>query len=170
MSIVVTFRTLVVLLAGLVTLLGAGAAGAQAYPAKQVRLILPFPPGGPTDMLGRAIAQKLGEQIGQTVVADNRPGAGGNLGIELAAKSPPDGYTMVLTSSVIALAPALYAKLNYQQKDLAPISLVAEIKNVILVHPAVPAKSIRISSPLMVRAIFSVMGVSIRPSVLSSLW
>jgi tripartite-type tricarboxylate transporter receptor subunit TctC len=143
MSVVVTFRTLVVLLAGLVTLLGAGAAGAQAYPAKQVRLILPFPPGGPTDLLGRAIAQKLGEQIGQTVVADNRPGAGGNLGIELAAKSPPDGYTMVLTSSVIALAPALYAKLNYQQKDLAPISLVAEIKNVILVHPAVPAKSIK---------------------------
>src|SRR5688500_14771240 len=79
---------------------------AQTYPAKPVRLILPFPPGGPTDILGRTIAQKLTEQMGQQVVADNRPGAGGNLGLELAAKSPPDGYTIVLTSSVIALAPA----------------------------------------------------------------
>jgi len=136
-------RSLVVLCVGAVTMLGAGAAGAQAYPVKQVRLILPFPPGGPTDLLGRAIAQKLTEQMGQTVVADNRPGAGGNLGIELGAKSPPDGYTMVLTSSVIALAPALYAKLNYQQKDLAPLSLVAEIKNVLVVHPSVPAKSVK---------------------------
>jgi len=142
MVVVVTFRTLVVLFAGLVTL-GAGAVCAQPYPTKQVRLILPFPPGGPTDLLGRAIAQKLGEQMGQNVVPDNRPGAGGNLGIELAAKSPPDGYTMVLTSSVIALAPALYAKLNYQQKDLAPISLAAEIKNVLVVHPSVPAKSVK---------------------------
>ncbi len=131
------------LCAGLLSVLGAGPAAGQTYPVRQVRMILPFPPGGPTDLLGRAIAQKLTEQMGQTVVADNRPGAGGNLGIELAAKSPPDGYTMVLTSSVIALAPALYAKLNYQQKDLAPISLAAEIKNVVLVHPAVPARSIK---------------------------
>jgi tripartite-type tricarboxylate transporter receptor subunit TctC len=115
----------------------------QAYPSKTVRLILPFPPGGPTDLLGRTIAQKLTEQMGQQVVADNRPGAGGNLGLELAAKSPPDGYTMVLTSSVIALAPALYAKLNYQQKDLAPLSLVAEIRNILLVHPSVPARSVK---------------------------
>jgi tripartite-type tricarboxylate transporter receptor subunit TctC len=77
------------------------------------------------------------------VLPDNRPGAGGNLGLELAAKSPPDGHTIVLTSSVIALAPALYAKLNYQQKDLAPISLVAEIRNVLLVHPSVPARSVK---------------------------
>jgi tripartite-type tricarboxylate transporter receptor subunit TctC len=116
---------------------------AQAYPVKPVRLVLPFPPGGPTDLLGRTIAQKLGEQMGQQVVPENRPGAGGNVGLELAAKSPPDGYTMVLTSSVIALAPALYAKLNYKQSDLAPLSLVAEIRNILLVHPSVPAKNIK---------------------------
>ena len=116
---------------------------AQAFPAKTVRLVLPFPPGGPTDLLGRSIAQKLSEQMGQQVVPENRPGAGGNLGLELAAKSPPDGYTMVLTSSVIALAPALYAKLNYKQSDLAPLSLVAEIRNILLVHPSVPAKNVK---------------------------
>ena len=121
----------------------AAAVLAQAYPAKAVRLILPFPPGGPTDLLGRAIAQKLSEQFGHQVVPENRPGAGGNLGLEVAAKSPPDGYTMVLTSSVIALAPALYAKLNYRQSDLAPISLVAEIRNILLVHPSVPAKNVK---------------------------
>lgn len=119
------------------------AALAQPFPSKTVRLILPFPPGGPTDLLGRSIAQKLTDQMGQQVVADNRPGAGGNLGLEVAAKSAPDGHTIVLSSSVFALAPALYAKLNYQQSDLAPVSLVAEIRNVLLVHPAVPAKSVR---------------------------
>lgn len=116
---------------------------AQPFPSKTVRLVLPFPPGGPTDLLGRSIAQKLSEQMGQQVLPDNRPGAGGNLGLELASKSPPDGYTIVLSSSLFALAPALYAKLNYQQKDLAPISLVAEIRNVLLVHPSVPAKSVK---------------------------
>jgi tripartite-type tricarboxylate transporter receptor subunit TctC len=119
------------------------AAQAQAFPSKAMRLVLPFPPGGPTDLLGRALAQKLGEQMGQTMVADNRPGAGGNVGIELAAKAPPDGHTMVLVSSVISIAPSLYAKLNYEQKDLAPVSLVAEMRNVILVHPSVPAKNFK---------------------------
>jgi len=117
---------------------------AQAYPAKPVRLILPFPPGGPTDLLGRAVAQKLSDQIGQPVVADNRPGAGGNLGLEVAAKSPPDGYTIVLSSPLIALGPLLYSKLNYDPfKELAPISLVAVIQNVLLVHPSVPAKTLK---------------------------
>ena len=123
--------------------LAPSAALAQAFPAKTVRLILPFPPGGPTDLLGRSIAQKLSEQFGHQVVPENRPGAGGNLGLEVAAKSPPDGYTIVLTSSVITLAPALYAKLNYKQSDLAPISLVAEIRNILLVHPSVPAKNVK---------------------------
>src|SRR5262245_36820947 len=122
--------------------IGAPIAGAQNFPSKPMRLVLPFPAGGPTDLLGRAIAQKMGEQMGQTMVADNRPGAGGNLGIEVAAKSPPDGHTSVLVSSVISIAPSLYPKLNYEQKDLAPISLVAEIRNVIQVHPSVPAKTL----------------------------
>jgi tripartite-type tricarboxylate transporter receptor subunit TctC len=115
----------------------------QAFPSKPMRLILPFPPGGPTDLLGRALAQKLGEQMGQTMVADNRPGAGGNLGIELAAKSPPDGHSLVLVSSVISIAPSLYAKLNYEQKDLTPVSLVAEMRNVVLIHPSVPVKNFK---------------------------
>ena len=123
--------------------LGSSVALAQAYPARTIRMILPFPPGGPTDLLGRAIAQKLSEQIGHPVVADNRPGAGGNLGLELAAKSPPDGYTIALSSSIIALAHSLYKKLNYEQKDLAAVALVAEIRNVILVHPSVPAHSVK---------------------------
>lgn len=119
------------------------AAQAQSFPSKSMRLVLPFPPGGPTDLLGRALAQRLGEQMGQTMVADNRPGAGGNVGIEVAAKSPPDGHTIVLVSSVIAIAPSLYAKLNYEQKDLAPISLAAEMRNALLVHPSVPAKNLK---------------------------
>lgn len=114
------------------------------YPSKQVRFILPFPPGGPTDIVGRAIGQKLSDQIGQPVVSDNRPGAGGNLGAELAAKSPPDGYTIVLCAPSIAISPSLYKKLNYDPvKDLAPITLVASIPNVLLVHPSVPARSLK---------------------------
>jgi tripartite-type tricarboxylate transporter receptor subunit TctC len=116
---------------------------AQQYPTKPVRMILPFPPGGPTDILGRSLSQKLGEQLGQQVVSENRPGAGGNLGLEVAAKSVPDGYTIALTSSLIAISPALYAKLGYRQSDLVPISLIAEIRNVLLVHPSVPAKSVK---------------------------
>jgi len=134
-------RSCVICLAAVMAAALAPQASAQQYPSRAVRFILPFPPGGPTDILGRTLSQKLSEQMGQQVVTDNRPGAGGNLGLELTAKSPPDGYTIVLSSSIIAISPSLYSKLNYQQKDLAPISLVAEIRNVILVHPSVPAKS-----------------------------
>ena len=121
----------------------AGSAIAQAFPAKPLRLILPFPPGGPSDILGRALAQKLTEQMGQTVINDNRPGAGGNLGLELTSKAAPDGYTLVLSSPLISLSPSLYSKLNYEQKDLAPVALVALIQNVVLVHPSVPAKNLK---------------------------
>ena len=119
-------------------------AAAQNYPVKPVRLILTFPPGGPSDILGRALSQKLGEQMGQQVITDNRPGAGGNLGLELTAKAAPDGYTLVLSSPLISISPSLYSKLNYDpQKDLAPVSLVAQIQNVLLVHPSVPAKNLK---------------------------
>ena len=121
-----------------------GAALAQAYPTKTIRLILPFPPGGPTDLIGRMVAQKLSAQVAQSVVADNRPGASGNLGLELTAKSPPDGYTIVLSSPVISLGPWLYSKLNYDpNKDLAPISLVGAVRNVLVVHPSVPARTLK---------------------------
>jgi len=120
------------------------AALAQAYPSKPIRMILPFPPGGPTDILGRAISQKLSEQIGQPVVPENRPGAGGNLGLELAAKASPDGYTIVLIGPPLAISPSLYAKLNYDAiRDFAPISLVGAVQNIIVVHNSVPAKTLK---------------------------
>ncbi len=119
-------------------------AHAQAYPSKPLRLILPFPPSGGTDTLGRGIAQTLSAQIGQQVVADNRPGAGGNLGLELAAKAPPDGYTMVLSSPLIAISPMLFTKLNYDpERDLAPVTRIALVRKVLAVHPAVPVKSMK---------------------------
>ena len=119
-------------------------ASAQLYPSKAIRLILPFPPGGPTDIVGRLTGQKLSEQVGQSVVADSRPGASGNIGLELASKAPPDGYTIVLSSPVIALSRHLYGKLNYDPiKDLAPIALVGAVRNVLVVHPSVPAKTVK---------------------------
>jgi tripartite-type tricarboxylate transporter receptor subunit TctC len=132
-------------LAGCVVgLVAAGPAWAQSYPVRPIRLILPFPPGGPTDITGRAIAQKLGEQLGQSVIPDNRPGAAGNIGLELAAKAPPDGYTIVLTAPPIAISPSLYKKLNYNaQKELAPITLVAEIQNIVVAHNSVPVKNLK---------------------------
>ena len=116
---------------------------AQAYPTKPIRLILPFPPGGPTDIAGRAIAQKLSEQLEQPVIADNRPGATSNLGLELAAKSPPDGYTIVLTPPSISLSPSMYKKLNYDAlRDFQPLTLVANMYYVMAVHNSVPAKNL----------------------------
>jgi tripartite-type tricarboxylate transporter receptor subunit TctC len=124
----------------------AGAAQAQQapYPSKQIRLILPFAPGGPSDIVGRVLSQKLSEQMGQQVVTDNRAGAGGNLGLEIAAKASPDGYTLLVVSPTLAISPSLYKKLNYDpQKDFAPISTVANIPNVMLVHNSVPAKTVK---------------------------
>jgi tripartite-type tricarboxylate transporter receptor subunit TctC len=132
------------MLAIAVCMLAAGAALAQAYPAKSIRMIMPFPPGGPTDIVGRLVAAKVSEQIGQSVVADSRPGASGNVGLEIASKSPPDGYTIVLSSPVIALSPLLYGKLNYDPwKDLAPIALVGAVRNVFVIHPSVPAETLK---------------------------
>jgi tripartite-type tricarboxylate transporter receptor subunit TctC len=117
---------------------------AQAYPSKPIRMILPFPPGGPTDITGRTIAQKLTEQLGQPVVPENRPGAAGNLGLEMGAKAPPDGYAITLTAPPVAVSPSLYKKLNYNAlTDFAPVSLVAAIQNIMVVHNSVPAKNIK---------------------------
>jgi tripartite-type tricarboxylate transporter receptor subunit TctC len=124
--------------------LAGGTVLAQAYPSKAIRMIMPFPPGGPTDIVGRLVAAKLAEQIGQPVVADARPGASGNVGLEIASKAPPDGYTIVLSSPVIALSPLLYTKLNYDpHKDFAPIALVGAVRNLLAVHPSVPAKTLQ---------------------------
>ncbi len=122
----------------------AAAAGAQGYPSKPIRLLLPFPPGAPSDIVGRVIAQKLAEQLGQNVVPDNRAGAGGNLAFGQLAKSPPDGHMLAITSPSIAISPALYAKLPFDAlRDFAPVARIATIENVLVVHPSVPAKSLR---------------------------
>ena len=123
---------------------GAGTAFAQAYPAKPIRLILPFPPGAPNDMVGRALGQKLSEQLGANVVPDNRAGAGGNVGIAAAAKSPPDGYTLLLSTPGISISPSLYSKLGYDSaRDFVPVARVTAIPNVMVVHPSVPAKTLK---------------------------
>src|SRR5260221_8254846 len=128
----------------LLALLLCTAAQAQdAYPSKPLRLILPFPPGGGTDILGRLVAERLAARLGQPVVTDNRGGAGGNVGAEAAARAAPDGYTLLFAATTLAISPSLYAKLNYDLKDLAPISLVATVPNVMITHPSVPARTLQ---------------------------
>ncbi len=123
----------------------AGAAPAQtAYPDKPIKLVLAFPPGGPTDLVARVLAQKLGEQMGQTVIVENKPGANGNIAAELVAKSLPDGYTVFYNTSAVALSPALYKKLGYDVlSDFLPVALTAVIPLVLAVHPSLPVTTIQ---------------------------
>ena len=123
----------------------AGAAPAQtAYPDKPIKLVLAFPPGGPTDLVARELAQKLGEQMGQTVIVENKPGANGNIAAELVAKSLPDGYTVFYNTSAVALSPALYKKLGYDVlSDFLPVALTAVIPLVLAVHPSLPVTTIQ---------------------------
>jgi len=123
----------------------AGAAGAQNYPTKPVRLMVPFPPGGSTDIVARIVAQKLGSQLGQSVVIENRGGAGGTLGTAVVAKAAPDGYNLVVgTTSTHVVAPSVYQKLEYDPvKDFAPISLMAVTPYLLVVNPNVQAKSVK---------------------------
>ena len=122
-----------------------GAATGQSYPEKPVKLVVPFPPGGPTDGMARIIGQKLAEKWGQPVIVENRGGAGGAIAAETAAKSPPDGYTLFFgTTGTQTINPSLYAKLPYDPvKDFAPISMVATATNVLVVHPGLPVKSVK---------------------------
>jgi tripartite-type tricarboxylate transporter receptor subunit TctC len=120
-------------------------AAAQNYPEKPIRFIVPYAAGGTTDLLSRAIAQKLSEAVGQAVIPDNRPGAGGNLGAEIVAKSPPDGYTMLMAPvSPMAINVTLYGnKMTFDpEKDFAPVTLVAKVPLVLVVHPSVPVKTL----------------------------
>jgi tripartite-type tricarboxylate transporter receptor subunit TctC len=120
------------------------AAIAQPYPAKPIRLVVPFPPGGPADSVARILAQKLNDVLGQQVVVDNRAGATGTIGAGIVAKSPPDGYTLLLgTSNEIAMSPGLYDKLPYDPtKDFTPVSNVIIFPNILVVNPHLPAKSV----------------------------
>jgi len=119
-------------------------AAAQKYPERSIRLIVAFTAGGSMSILGLLLSEKLREVLGQAVVADFRPGAGGNLAAELAARAPADGYTLLLTSPTIAISPSLYKKLGYDNlRDFTAITLIATVPNVITVHPSVPAKSLK---------------------------
>jgi tripartite-type tricarboxylate transporter receptor subunit TctC len=119
-------------------------ASAQQYPVKPIRLIIPFGPGGTNDILGRLVAQKISENVGQQVIPDNRGGAGGSIGVEAAARSAPDGYTIVIGHiGTLAVNPTLYTKLGYDPlRDLEPITMIAKLPNLMAIHPSLPAKNV----------------------------
>ena len=123
----------------------AAVAAAQTYPTKPIRVIVPFPPAGAADLLTRTIGQKLGESWGKQLIVDNRPGAGGNLGLELAAKAPPDGYTAVMAAvTTNAIGMSTYAKLGYNlEKDLVPVTLVGNVPHILVSHPTLPVKNVK---------------------------
>jgi tripartite-type tricarboxylate transporter receptor subunit TctC len=125
-------------------LVPAGDAAAEGYPAKPIRLIVPFAAGGPTDVIARMVAQKLSESFGQQVVTENIPGAGGNTGVAMVARSPADGYTILVVSTGFMVNPSMYAKIPYDPvRDFSPITLVAASPNIISVHPSFPAKTLK---------------------------
>ncbi|OFW30240.1 MAG: hypothetical protein A3H97_00400 [Acidobacteria bacterium RIFCSPLOWO2_02_FULL_65_29] len=124
---------------------GAPGAYAQQYPGRPIRMIVPFPPSGSTDIMARVLAQKLTERLGQQVIVDNRGGAGGTIGMELAAKAPPDGYTLMMSTSIThTVGVSLYSKLPYNVlTDFAPITMAASVPLLVVVNPSVPARSVK---------------------------
>jgi tripartite-type tricarboxylate transporter receptor subunit TctC len=115
----------------------------QAFPAKPIRLLVPFGPGGVGDITARVVAQKIGVSLGQQIVVDNRPGAGGNVSAEIVARAPNDGHTIYICSASFVVNPSLYGKTLYDPvRDFAPVSLVSLVQNVLVAHPALPAKSV----------------------------
>ena len=137
-------NTIKAVLAAAATAFALGAS-AQDFPTKPVRIVVPFPAGGPTDILARAIGARLTEEWKQQVIVDNRPGGGANIGADLAVKqSPADGYTMLMASTVHSINPSLYPKMTYDPlKDFVPIVMVAELAQILVVHPSVPANTVR---------------------------
>ncbi|OGA43147.1 MAG: hypothetical protein A3G24_23745 [Betaproteobacteria bacterium RIFCSPLOWO2_12_FULL_62_13] len=131
------------LFAILIVLPARPAVAAEAYPQKPVRLVIPFSPGGGTDVLARALSVKLEEALGASVVLDNRPGAGGTLGAGVVARAAPDGYTLLFTSASYTFAPSLYKDLPYDPlKDFKPITIFGSTPNILVVHPSLPVKSL----------------------------
>jgi len=120
------------------------AAHGQNYPTRPIRVLVGFTPGGTTDVVARVIAQKVSEGFKQSVVIDNRPGAGANIAAELAAKAPPDGYTILAVNPGLAISATLYARLGYNAlRDLAPVARIADSSHLLIVHPSLPARNIR---------------------------
>jgi tripartite-type tricarboxylate transporter receptor subunit TctC len=136
-------RAFILALGGAVMILPATAAAAESFPTRPIRLVVPYPAGGGTDIVGRILGQKLHESLGQPIVIDNRGGAGGTIGTALAAKSAPDGYTLLLVPTSHVINPSIYAKLSYDtERDFAPITMVASAAILMAVHPRVPADTI----------------------------
>ena len=132
------------ILAALLAFFLSGSLFAQGYPSKPVRMLLAFPPGGPTDINARLFAQKLTEQTGQTFVVENRPGAGGNIAAAEAAKAPLDGSTIFYNTSAITIAPALQSNVPFDPvKDFAPVALTATVPLILAIHPGIPAKNLQ---------------------------
>jgi tripartite-type tricarboxylate transporter receptor subunit TctC len=129
---------------GIGVMAGPGNAIGQAFPAKPVRMVVPFAPGGPVDMIARVVSPRLTESLGQTVVVDNRAGGGSTIGTELVVRAPADGYTVLLTSSSIAINPSIYPQITFDPaKDLAPVTWVAASPLTLVVHPSLPARSVK---------------------------
>ena len=131
-----TKRTLMRATAGALLLLAAPLSMAQAWPARPIRLVVPFPPGGLIDNMARLVGNRLVQELGQPVVIDNKPGAGGNVGAAEAARAPADGYTLLMASPALTISPAVYKNLPYQPSQLAPVALLGRVPNVLLVNPA----------------------------------
>ena len=124
--------------------IAAAPAAAQSFPSKPIRIIVPFAPGGSTDIVARLLAPKLSETIGQTVIVDNRGGGGTTIGMDILAKSPPDGHTLGVATLTFALNPSLFSKLPYNtERDFSPVSLVSTVPFVMAIHPSVPARSVK---------------------------
>ncbi len=139
-----TFTRLVPLLACAVILQPSASVAADAWPDKPIRLIVPFPPGGPADGLARIVGEQLATAVGKPIVVDNRPGAAGNIGMELGARSAPDGYTLMLApAGNLTVNPSLYRNVPYDvARDFAPVTVIAAVPNILVVHPGVPAQNL----------------------------
>ena len=141
MTVINRLRYVTIILTGLVA---AGTAWAQSYPTKPIRMIVPFVPGGNTDIIARVYAPKMAEFLGQQIVIENRGGAGGVIGTEVVARAAPDGYMLVMVSAGHTINPAMIKKLPYDSvKDFAPISMIADVPTAFVVHPSLPAKNVR---------------------------
>src|SRR3984893_18590218 len=134
----------ILLCAAAIVFAGVASAQAQTYPSRVITLVIPFAPGGSTTIVGRGVADKMGELLGEKIVIDNRPGAGGTVGTKAVAKSEPDGYTLVLGyTGTLAIGPSLYKNVGYDpRKDFAPIGMIGNAPSAVVVHPSFPAKSI----------------------------
>ena len=137
-------KFILVLLSGLISLMLSAPVNSQTYPNKPVRVVIPYPPGGPTDIVARVLFQQVSEATGQQFLLDNRAGAGGNIGAEIVAKAPADGYTLLIGTTAHAINMSLFKNLNYDvQKDFAPVSLLTQGPLVLVTHPQFPANSVK---------------------------